>query len=311
MDTILIIDDSPVQAEFLRSILADDYQVTICHTAEEGLREAKSGGFSLVLLDVIMPDMDGFSLLRELQESDVTKYLPVILITSLADIQNEERGLTMGAVDYIAKPFSPIIVRARVNTHIKLYHYQTRFRKQAMVDELTGIANRRRYEGDSLMRWREAIVLKMPLSICMFDIDKFKLYNDTYGHPAGDKVIAAVAQAAAPCFRRATDLLARYGGEEFVAVLLGSDAESAFSVIREVRKAVEDLRIPANSPVSPWVTVSAGGVTLVPKSEDSYDTYLKIADAMLYEAKNAGRNTVVWSNAGREQWVEEKSGAAT
>lgn len=311
MDTILIIDDSPVQAEFLRSILADDYQVTICHTAEEGLREAKGGGFSLVLLDVIMPDMDGFSLLRELQESDMTKYLPVILITSLSDIQNEERGLTMGAVDYIAKPFSPIIVRARVNTHIKLYHYQTRFRKQAMVDELTGIANRRRYEGDCLMRWREAIVLKMPLSICMFDIDKFKLYNDTYGHPAGDKVIAAVAQAAAPCFRRATDLLARYGGEEFVAVLLGNDAESAFSVIREVRKAVEDLRIPASSPVSPWVTVSAGGVTLVPKAEDSYDTYLKIADAMLYEAKNAGRNTVVWSNAGRERWIEEKNGAAT
>ena len=311
MDTILIIDDSPVQAEFLRSILADDYQVTICHTAEDGLREAKSGGFSLVLLDVIMPDMDGFSLLRELQESDITKYLPVILITSLADIQNEERGLTMGAVDYIAKPFSPIIVRARVNTHIKLYHYQTRFRKQAMVDELTGIANRRRYEGDSLMRWREAIVLKMPLSICMFDIDKFKLYNDTYGHPAGDKVIAAVAQAAAPCFRRATDLLARYGGEEFVAVLLGNDAESAFSVMRGVRKAVEDLRIPASSPVSPWVTVSAGGVTLVPKAGDSYDTYLKIADAMLYEAKNAGRNTVVWSNAGRERWIEEKSGAAT
>lgn len=309
MDTILLIDDSPVQAEFLRSILMEDYQITVCHTAADGLEAAKAGGFSLILLDVIMPDMDGFSVLRELQETAITKYVPVILITSLSDVQNEERGLTMGAVDYIAKPFSPIIVRARVNTHIKLYHYQSHFRKQAMVDDLTGIANRRRYEGDSLVRWREAISLKMPFSICIFDIDKFKLYNDTYGHPAGDKVIAAVAKAAASRFHRATDLVARYGGEEFVVLILGNDAKSAFSVMQEVRKAVEDLRIPANSPVSPWVTVSAGGVTLVPKMTDSYETYLKIADTMLYDAKNAGRNMVVWSNAGKERWLEKKPAA--
>lgn len=306
MDQILVIDDSPVQAEFLRSLLVENYEVTICSTAAEGLVKAKNGGFSLILLDIIMPDMDGFAVLRELQDTAVTKYVPVILITSLSDVQNEERGLAMGAVDYITKPFSPTIARARVNTHIRLYHYQSQFRRQAMVDELTGIANRRRYDEDSAIRWREAMALGLPFSICMFDIDKFKLYNDTYGHPAGDKVISAVARQAASYFQRATDFLARYGGEEFVAILIGNDAGSAFALIRQIRKSIEDLHMPASSPVSPWVTVSVGGVTLTPKKGDSYDTYLKIADTMLYDAKNLGRNMVVWSDAGRRQWVEEK-----
>ena len=306
MDQILVIDDSPVQAEFLRSLLVENYEVTICSTAAEGLEKAKNGGFSLILLDIIMPDMDGFTMLRELQETAVTKYVPVILITSLSDVQNEERGLAMGAVDYITKPFSPTIARARVNTHIRLYHYQSQVRRQALVDELTGSATRRRYEEDSVIRWREAMALGLPFSICMFDIDKFKLYNDTYGHPAGDKVIASVARQAAAYFQRATDFLARYGGEEFVAILIGNDAGSAFALMRQIRKAIEDLQIPASSPVSPWVTVSMGGVTLTPKKGDSYDTYLKIADTMLYDAKNMGRNMVIWSDAGRRQWVEDK-----
>ena len=213
MDKILVIDDSAVQAEYLRSILKEEYDVTVCNTAKEGLSAAKEGCFGLILLDIVMPDMDGFVLLQELKETDLTKHIPVIMLTSLSDVQYEERGLLMGAVDYVAKPFSPVIIRARVNSHIQLYHYQMEFKQQAMVDELTGVANRRRYEGESLAKWREAIRFGMPLSICMFDIDKFKLYNDTFGHPAGDQVISAVAKEVSAHFRRATDLFARYGGE--------------------------------------------------------------------------------------------------
>ena len=194
MDRILVIDDSAVQIEFLNSILKNDYEITMCQTAADGLRAAKEGGYSLILLDVVMPDMDGFTLIRELKATDLTRHVPVIMITGLADIQYEERGLLLGAVDYIAKPFSPVIIKARVNTHIQLYHYQSKFRQQAMVDDLTGVANRRRYEGESLAKWREAMRFSLPFSVCMFDIDKFKLYNDTFGHQAGDKVIAAVAQ---------------------------------------------------------------------------------------------------------------------
>ena len=305
MDKILVIDDSAVQAEYLRSILQEDYDVTVCNTAREGLRAAKEGDFGLILLDIVMPDMDGFILLRELKETDLTKHVPVIMLTSLSDVQYEERGLLMGAVDYVAKPFSPVIIRARVNTHIQLYHYQMEFRQQAMVDELTGVANRRRYEGESIAKWREAIRFGMPLSICMFDIDKFKLYNDTFGHPAGDQVIASVAKTVSSYFQRSMDLFARYGGEEFIAVFVGSDGHNAYEFLKTIRQAVEDLHIPHCSPVSQWVTVSIGGVSIVPKVGDNYDTYLKLADTMLYDAKRLGRNRVVWSYEGKEQWFEK------
>lgn len=304
MDRILVIDDSPVQTEYLSSILSADYELTAYHTAEKGLRAAKEGEFSLILLDVVMPEMDGFTLLRQLKATDLTRYIPVILLTSLADVQYEERGLLLGAVDYVTKPFSPVIIKARVNTHIQLYHYQMRFRKQAMVDELTGVANRRRYDDESPIRWREAVRYSLPFSVCMFDIDKFKLYNDTFGHPAGDQVIAAVAKTASSFFHRSTDLFARYGGEEFVAIFAGSEGPAAFEFLKSVRQAVEDLHIPHSSPVSPWITVSIGGVTVTPTPETNYSTCLQLADAMLYDAKRFGRNMVVWSNQNREQWRE-------
>ena len=144
MDKILVIDDSPVQSEFLCSILKGDYELTTCQNAEDGLREAKEGNYSLILLDVVMPGVDGFMMMQELKATELTRHIPVILLTSLADVQYEERGLLLGAVDYVTKPFSPVIIKARVNTHIQLHHYQMQFKKQAMVDELTGVANRRR-----------------------------------------------------------------------------------------------------------------------------------------------------------------------
>ena len=303
-EKILVIDDSTVQAEHLCAILEEDYQVTVCLTAREGLAAAKEGGFSLILLDVVMPDMDGFTLLRELKATALTVHVPVILLTSLADVQYEERGLLLGAVDYVAKPFSPVIIKARVNTHVQLYLYQTKFREQALVDELTGVANRRRYEMECMTKWQEAIRFHLPFSICMLDIDHFKQYNDTFGHPAGDQVIASVAQTAASHFRRATDLFARYGGEEFVAIFMGNDGASAWSFLKSIRQDIENLHIPHNSPVSPWVTVSIGGVSLTPKSGDKYETYLQLADTMLYDAKRLGRNQVVWYNENKEQCLE-------
>lgn len=305
MDKILIIDDSQVQAEYLNSILKNDYDITMTNSATEGFQLTQEREFSLILLDVIMPDLDGFSLLHQLQESPKTKYIPVILITSLSDIQNEEKGLIMGAVDYIAKPFSPVIVRARVQTHIKLYHYQTKFRTQAMVDDLTGVANRRSYDTVSTIKWREAIRLDLPITVAMLDIDQFKEYNDHFGRLAGDEVIATVAKTVSSQLQRATDFFARYGGEEFVAILIGNKPQQAFDFLKRIRQSVEDLHIPAGTSVSPWITISVGGVTFVPKEADQYNTYIQIADTMLYDAKRFGRNRVVWSNQGKEQWREK------
>lgn len=306
MEKILIIDDSRLQAEALKSILDDTYSITIAETAREGLAKAQSRDFSMILLDIVMPDMDGFTLLKELEELMVSEHVPVIMITSLTDIQSEEKGLMLGAVDYITKPFNPIIVKARVNAHIKLHRYQMQIREMAMFDELTGVANRRNYENICKARWNEAVRMSSPFSVCMIDIDKFKVYNDTFGHPAGDKTLATVAKTISAQMHRATDFFARYGGEEFVAILTGGMAMANYTFMRKVRRSIEDLRLPHNSSVSPWVTISCGGITIIPGKDDRYEDYLQIADQMLYDAKQSGRNMVVWSDGKNEQWKENK-----
>lgn len=296
MDKILIIDDIRLHAAQLKSILEDVYEITIAQTAEEGLAYAGTGDFSLILLDVVMPGMDGFTLLKKLQEELATQSVPVILITSLSAIEDEQHGLTLGAVDYITKPFHPLIVKARVNTHIKLYNYRRQAERQSKTDQLTGVANRRQHDHYSAIRWNEAYRLHVPFSICMFDIDRFKAFNDTFGHPAGDKVITTVAQAISAHMQRNTDFFGRYGGEEFVGFNVGSNLDRTFKHMKKIRQEIEDLHIPHDPSVSEWVTVSIGGVTVIPKEKDMYDSYLKMADNMVYEAKKQGRNRVVWTD---------------
>ena len=304
MDKILIVDDSAIQAARLKSILEEEYDITIAQTAEDGLSYASSQDFSLILLDVVMPGMDGFMLLKRLQEEIITRSIPVILITSLSDIQNEQRGFTLGAVDYIAKPFHPVIVQARDNTHIKLYKYRKQVEHQSMTDQLTGIANRRRHDLYSVAKWKEAVRLKIPFTVCMFDIDRFKAYNDTFGHPAGDKVIIAVANTLSTYLRRTTDFVARYGGEEFVAIIVGGDARINYEYMKQIRRGIEDLHIPHAPSAGKWVTVSIGGVTVFPVDSEQYPTYLNIADTMLYDAKRFGRNQVVWCGDEMKQWLQ-------
>lgn len=304
MEKILIVDDSVTQAVKLKSILEDDYEVTVAGSAKEGLNHASKGGYSLILLDVVMPEIDGFMLLKKLQEEIITQSIPVILITSLSDIANEQQGFLLGAVDYITKPFHPVIVKARVNTHVKLYQYRRQVEEQSMTDQLTGIANRRQHDLYSAAKWQEAARLQVPFSVFMFDIDHFKTYNDTFGHPAGDKVIAVVAKTIARNLKRTTDFVARYGGEEFVAILMGGEPQNVFDHMKKIRTNIEKLGIPHAPDTAKWVTVSIGGATVIPHNTDSYDTYLKIADAMLYDAKHFGRNQVVWYGDDKKQWKE-------
>ncbi|MCI8638733.1 MAG: diguanylate cyclase [Coprococcus sp.] len=303
MEKILIVDDSAMQAATLKSILDEDYEIVVAQTAEESLNYINVEEFSLILLDVVMPGMDGFMLLKRLQEEIITRNVPVILITSLSDIEHEKKGFMLGAVDYITKPFHPAIVQARVNTHIKLYRYRKQVEQQSMTDQLTGIANRRQYELYSLAKWEEVVRLKIPFSVCMFDIDNFKVYNDTFGHPAGDKVITTVAEVLSKSLRRATDFVARYGGEEFVAIIVGDEAKKAFDYVKQIGHELEGLHIPHNPSVRKWVTMSCGGVTVIPKNTDQYHTYLKLADTMLYDAKRYGRNRVIWFGDDMKQWV--------
>lgn len=305
MEKILIVDDSPLQAAQLKVILDEEYDVSIAQTAEDGLFKASSEDYSLILLDVVMPGMDGFTLLEKLHGGLTTQSIPVILITGLSDAANEQHGLLLGAVDYITKPFNAPIVKARVNTHVKLYHYRRQAERQSMTDQMTGVANRRAYESHSIEKWREAIRLQVPFSICMFDIDYFKVYNDTFGHPAGDKVISSVAKTISSYLKRNTDFLARYGGEEFIVLSAGDHSLKMFEYLQQVRQAVEDLHIPHNPSVSEWVTVSIGGITVIPPEDGNYAVFLQIADTMLYDAKRYGRNRVIWADEQLKQLSEK------
>lgn len=296
MEKILIVDDSLLQAAQLKSILDDIYDVTIAQTAADGLFYAGAGTCSLILVNVMMQETDGFTLLKKLQEEATTQSIPVVLVSSFSDIQEEQRALTLGAVDYITKPFNPLIVKARIQAHIRLYNYRRQAEVQSGTDHLTGVANRRQHDHYSVLRWNEAARLQVPFSVCMFDIDYFKVFNDTFGHLAGDKVIADVARTVSSCLQRSTDFFGRYGGEEFVAFFLGDCADRASERLDEIRQAIEDLHIPHAPSVSEWITVSVGGVTVVPRADNAYISYLKIADTMLYDAKKSGRNRVVWTD---------------
>lgn len=305
MEKILIIDDSQLQTAQLKDILNDEYEITAAQTAEEGFNCVCAGDYSLILMDVVMPGMDGFTLLKKLQEEIIVQGAPVIMISSLNDVEHELLAFKLGAVDYITKPFNPLIVKARVNTHIRLYNYRRQIEQQSRTDQLTGVANRRQYDYYVARKWKEAVRLQIPFSICMFDIDRFKAYNDTFGHPAGDKVIASIAKTVSSYLQRSTDFFARYGGEEFVAILVGENSDKAFEYLKKIRQAIEDLHIRQNPSVSQWVTISVGGTTVIPQAERSYDFYLKIADAMLYDAKEYGRNRVVWSDERGKQLREK------
>lgn len=305
MEKILIIDDSVLQSAQLKRILESDYEVSAAQTAEEGLDLVAAGDYALILLDVVMPEMDGFVLLEKLQEEIATRHIPVILITSLSDVVYEQQGLALGAVDYITKPFVPAIVKARVKTHVKLYQFRRQAERQRMEDQLTGVANRRGYEQYSIAMWHEAARLECSFSVCVIDIDRFQAYNDRFGRRAGDQVLSAVAGAASGRLNRATDFFARCGGDEFVAITLGDGAEKVFEHMTAIRRAVEELHIPHDPSAAGWVTISAGGVTVAPEPRQSYETYRKIADAMLYDAKKQGRNRVVWAGEGMRQLLEK------
>lgn len=295
MEKILIIDDSLLQAESLLQILEQDYSVELCHNGPDGMKKAIAFQPSLILLDVIMPEMNGFEVLHRLKENEKTKDIPVIIITSLSDSGNEEKGLTMGAVDYIIKPFRPTIVKARVKTHTELAVYRRTIEQLAMLDCLTGLPNRRSYESRSQLEWSRCMRNQQPLSIGLLDIDYFKQYNDNYGHPKGDEALRQVTMAIRGKLRRASDFAARYGGEEFIFILPETPCAPGERLAREICMEVENLQIPhAHSKASGFITVSIGGITIVPPKGAFFSAALDIVDTMLYQAKGNGRNNVCW-----------------
>ncbi len=297
---ILIIDDERSNITYLMSLLKHDYKLIAALDGLKGLEMAAGvggGGGSapdLILLDVMMPGMDGYQVCERLKSDDRTRNIPVIFVTAASDANDETRGFDLGAADYIAKPFHPSVVKARVRTQIELKIKGDMLEQLASVDGLLNIYNRRRFDEMLKIEWVRAQRTNDPLSLVMIDIDHFKLYNDYYGHAGGDGCLKQVAWILKNCLKRPTDFIARYGGEEIVVLLPETSRDGAVMIgelmCREI--AVEQIPHPA-SPTAAHVTISVGVSTALPGgSIGSAHALLESADAHLYVSKKAGRNRV-------------------
>lgn len=288
---ILVVDDIPSNVHVLSRILKDDYDIYFATDGERALELVQSRMPDLVLLDIMMPGMDGFEVCTRMKADATTRDIPVIFISAKSEVEDETRGLEVGAIDFITKPISPPIVKARVRNHLLLKRQADLLRSLSFLDGLTGIANRRQFDETMQREWRRCARMHAPLSLIMLDVDHFKAFNDHYGHQAGDECLRAVAEVLAEQVKRPSDLVARYGGEEFVCLLPETENEGAILVAERLRAAVARLDIPHDSsPVAPHVTISLGVATALPVSDTSPEALSQLADRLLYQAKRAGRN---------------------
>lgn len=290
---VLIVDDGLLNRQLLSELLRPDHSVILAKNGEQALERAMRQQPDLILLDVVMPEMDGYEVLRQLKADKHTSSIPVIFITAQGSPEEEANGLLQGAMDYITKPFNPYVVRARVATQLKLARQRHMLEMLANIDGLTELPNRRHFDNMYETEWLRAKRYEQPLSVALLDVDNFKLYNDHYGHAMGDLVLQAVAKTLTGALKRPSDLAARYGGEEFVLILPETDVAGALQVAESVRAEIERLAIAhQNSPVCHCVTVSIGLACSMEQSASTAAAMLKMADDRLYLAKNAGRNCV-------------------
>ncbi|MBF0194149.1 MAG: diguanylate cyclase [Magnetococcales bacterium] len=292
---ILIVDDSPSNIRVLSETLGQEYHVIYAMNGEDAIASAINGCPDLILLDVMMPGMDGYEVCSKLKADSRTNEIPIIFITALDTEQHETVGLELGGIDYISKPINPNLVRLRVRNHIELKMLKDHYKNLSTIDGLTGIANRRRFNDFIEQEWRRSMRSQSVLSLIMIDIDSFKQYNDHYGHSVGDDCLKLIAVSMFGALERATDLLARYGGEEFVCVLPGTDIEGAKILGEKLSAKVVSLKIPHLKSATglDYVTVSLGISAVVPTKNDDWNSIIELADKNLYLAKGKGRNCIV------------------
>ena len=295
--TLLVVDDEKQNRTLLTELLQDDYQILLAKNGVQALERARERIPDLILLDVLMPEMDGFAVIRALKQDDATRNIPVIFISALDSPTDEELGLELGAVDYIAKPFHPPIVRVRVRNHLQAVRQRRLLEHLALIDSLTEIPNRRRFTEVHEQEWRRCLRSSCHLSLMVIDVDHFKAFNDTYGHAAGDLVLKRVARTIQNSLKRPGDFVARFGGGEFVVLLPEIDVAGAQAVAEQIRAEVENQHIPhAESTAGPWLTISVGGTTQTPTSAEVDSDLFRQADKLLYDSKHAGRNRVTWDS---------------
>jgi len=305
--SILLVDDDPTVIQVLSKCLAGLARLRFATGGQAALRLAREEAPDLLLLDAEMPDMSGFDVWEAMRLDPLLREIPVIFVTSHSEDVMEEKGLALGAADFIAKPVRPAIVAARVKTQLRLKLALDRLRKMATTDGMTQCANRRVLDERLAEEWSRTVRAQRPLSVLMLDVDHFKKFNDLYGHPRGDQALIAVAQALRHSAGRPGDLVARYGGEEFAVVLPDTDQAGALVVANALHQKIRELDIAHAASDSGYLSVSVGIASFdqgsvgwesasslmqsegAPPAGITVEQLLATADGGLYDAKAAGR----------------------
>lgn len=284
---ILIVDDVPANIQTLADILKDKYRIKVATDGYRCLELARQEPQpDLILLDIEMPGISGFEVCKQLKADALTQDIPVIFVTASDQEEDEEKGLQIGAVDYITKPIRPLIVAARVDTHITLKIQRDLLTTMATHDQLTGLYNRH-FLMESAAK-KIAFAQRHHTGVCLLilDIDHFKKINDDFGHPFGDRVLREIG-ALLKKFSRKEDIVTRFGGEEFVILFDACRLQDALDKAEELRKQIAQLK-----PEGYTITASFG-VTEMQSEQDTLELMIKRADQALYQAKQLGRNRVI------------------
>jgi len=331
---ILIVDDTPDNLRLLAGILLQQgYDVRTVISGRMALMAAATLPPELILMDICMEEMNGYEVCRQLKRMPQTHDIPIIFLSALDGAIDKVMAFAAGGIDYIAKPFQMAEVLARVTTHLTLCRLQKQLQAQNEVlqqqirdrqiveealqvanqkllqlvntDELTHLANRRRFDEYLAHEWNRMIREKQPISLIFSDIDFFKQYNDTYGHPAGDVCLQRIATVLKSTAKRSTDLPTRYGGEEMVVILPNTPATGALKVARKIQMGLQRLQIyHIGSPVGQYVTLSFGVATLVPTPGLAPRHLIAAADAALYQAKAEGRDRIITADYSTTEALE-------
>lgn len=294
---VLLVDDSVSNIQVLNEILCEDYEIFFATNGKQAIQMALEQKPDLIVLDVIMPQMDGYMVCEHLKSMQETKEIGVIFVTSLNDVEDEAKGLQMGAIDYIVKPYSAHIVRARMHNHIELIQHRKMLSSLSTTDGLTAIANRRQFDQVLHRELHRAIRQQEAITLMLIDIDNFKKYNDLYGHVNGDECLKEIAAVLDDSRVRMTDFVARYGGEEFAIILPNTVLDGAMVVAEKVLNAIRGLGIEHGDNCDYGVvTASIGVYSAVPEFDAVKEQLIQLADEALYKAKSQGRNRVVISD---------------
>jgi diguanylate cyclase (GGDEF)-like protein len=293
---LLVVDDQPINIQVMHQLFGGDYQVFMATSGAQALSICQANPPDLVLLDIVMPGMDGFEVCSQLKSNDATCNIPIIFVTAHTDAAQETHGLSLGAVDFIAKPVNPAVVRARVKTHLTLKFQSDLLRKLVFLDGLSGVFNRRYFDQQLSVEWSRSARSGLPLSAIMIDVDYFKLFNDRYGHQSGDDCLRQIAVTLKACLKRPADLVARYGGEEFACILPDTAFADAMCLAVDLERRIRALSIPhVSSGLAGVVTISVGVATRTAGSSQEAAALVRLADTELYNAKQSGRGRVCGS----------------